>query len=214
MDKNIVQQKIQNGIVFIKTAKSASESVSHILDIVSNCYGLKTNSGQNYSPKRGEANLQHLQWRQYENKDDLDRLFITTIRDPFERMKSHFRHHRDYNKKYKKYGNNFGKWYRENQDLKLESTFEGVNNYISQYTGIKNETDILRYDFVFIAEFLPRQIKYFSKIFDCELPHNISRNKKITHDELYWDVKDKELFLENNKLDYMIFRECTKKFLF
>jgi hypothetical protein len=194
MDKNVIQQKIQNGIVFIKTSKSASESVSHILNIISNSYGLQTNSGQNYSPKRGEANLQHLQWRQYEN--------------------SHFRHHRDYNKKYKKYGNNFGKWYRENQDLKLEPSFEGINNYISQYTGIKNETDILLYDFVFIAEFLPRQIKYFSKIFDCELPHNVSRNKKITHDELYWDVKDKELFLENNKLDYMIFRECTKKFLF
>lgn len=206
--------KIKNGIVFIKTPKCGTETVSHHLSILANSqlFKLKTTDIQGEFPDKGYVNLQHLQWKEI-NHDLIkaeNRAIISCIRNPLTRMMSHYRHLRDSENRYSEYGSDFGSWYAENyHNTNLEKGYNGLDNYISKYMGITKLSDIDNYDFIFVLEQLDDYVDEFSKKTGVNFV-NQTKNKSNSSDRLLINREQFDLFAKNNKLDYDIYTHIIK----
>ena len=201
--------KIKNGIVFIKTSKCGTETVSHHLNTLANSplFRLKTTDEQGIFPEKGYVNLQHIQWSDinYDLVKLENRAIISCVRNPLTRMMSHYRHLRDSENRYQKYGSDFGSWYAENyHNTNLEKGYNGLDNYLSKYMGIYEISDIDKYDFIFVLEKIDYCVIEFTKQTGIEFKPKL-KNKAITNDRLLINRKQINLFEKNNKLDYDIY---------
>lgn len=212
-------------IYFVKTAKCATETIREYLIQYAKKKRLIINDAKYenfYNKTSFNINTNHI-WnnsksRQHFNKSKskiLPTIHLTAIRQPLERLYSHYCYGHIYHRK----GIDFNEWYMKVSNGELEDYWpasqwgDRTNNYISYYMDVKSVEEFEDfYDFVFVKELFNESLDQFEKVLDFEfdrLPNQLNVNKRVNR---RYEFSDEviELFNENNKLDNEIYKRSLE----
>ena len=154
---------------------------------------------------------------------------ISSIRDPYERLKSNYMGTKNSN--WVKTEEGFSKWYLANCNKNVAEIFKGqrmifpdwwINNFMCNYMGINEVTEeaiLAKYDFITISEFLEDSMIGLSNLlcFKFKTPH-VNKGKVKPEPPKKVGVIDinriaKNEFIKRNARDYKLYELCKKLFL-
>lgn len=217
--------------LYIKTPKTASELIKRYLRQYGDAAGLQRNSnplGKYFETKKFEYSAEHIMMTPKvlkhffnSNNKDYSSLILTSIRNPLERMISHY-----YFSNLNKSHMTFDEWYNSYHHGKLEKLKFGwkpfntlgdrepvhfnIDNYQLNYIGVNNPTDVFYlYDYVFISEKVEEHVTLFENIIDFKI-QRYQGDKHINHNKNYPDSievsqETKDFFMERNQKDYELY---------
>ena len=217
-------------IYFIKTPKCATESLKIQLQKYSETNNLIINDNpyeKYFELDKFNINTNHL----YSNEEyfnhfmnscdkNLPVIRITSVRDPIQRLVSHYFYSNAY---YWKLKMDFNTWYRKFYNFEGPMNQVGwnsvdrgnkTNNFMSSYLGVNNiEGFEKKYDFCFVSEYFDESLRKFGKVIDYNFtlvgPANV-RHK--LNDKYHIDPDVRQLFREKNEIDLEIYNHCLEKF--
>jgi hypothetical protein len=224
--------------LYIKTPKTASELIKRYLRLYGDAAELKRNPnalGGFYEMDFFEYSCEHIMMLPKvlkhfftKNNRQLDSLILTSVRNPLDRMFSHYyfsniyKNQMDFNEWYLNYHNNtlrgihFG-WEPNNNLGHFEPQYDNLDNYQLQYLGLMNPKNIfVLYDYVFITEKVEEQFNDFEKIVDYKF-NRYQGEKKINNninypDEIIISEEVKNIFMERNQKDYELYDYVNKHY--
>jgi hypothetical protein len=224
--------------LYIKTPKTASELIKRYLRLYGDAAELKRNPntlGEFYEMDSFEYSCEHIMMSPKvlkhfftKNNRQLDSLILTSVRDPLERMVSHYyfsnihKTEMDFNEWYLKYHQGtlskmkFG-WKPNNKLGHGDPVYTNLDNYQLQYMGLENSKNVfILYDYVFIAEKVEEQFDDFEKVVDYKF-NRYDGEKKINHnknypDEIIISEEVKNIFMERNQKDYQLYDYVYKNY--
>lgn len=217
---------MKNNILFIKTAKCATESIRrHLIDYAKS-ESLTVNDGKYnefFQINKFNLNTNHILFNgeyltHFYNSIDkkLPTIRITSVRNPLKRLYSHycFGHPAFYRKM------DFNEWYVKVAKGKLNDNWvvpqwgDRTDNYMWNYLGL-NSLDELeeKYDFIFIKEKFSECLDDFGKKIDYDFKgeYNNNRNPKSKKDYKF-DSETIALFEERNEKDIKLYNKVLKNF--
>jgi len=129
--------------------------------------------------------------------DDYDYELVTIVREPTERLISHYYHYKGVSRKYEK---NVEWW---NKDTTIIEMAEAIPNLQANYIG-----SLSKFSFVGLKEEFEETLKRFGVWGNIKIPttyknYNPTRKKQVSD-------KDRKIIREFNKEDYKIYREVCK----
>lgn len=215
-------------ILFIKTAKCATETIRfHLMDYAREL-GLTTNDG-NYSrfftKNKFNINTNHI-WSDehslnhfYNSIDkNLPIIKISSVREPLKRLYSHY----CYGNSYYNQGMGFNEWYVKVAKGEILDKWyapqwgDKTNNYMWDYMNIKSIDSIeAQYDLIFIKENFNESLAKLEIVLNYEFKNKnreINKNPKSKEDYQFTE-EVKSLFEENNQKDIELYNKCKKIFL-
>ena len=206
--------KIKNGIVWVRTPKCATTTMSIHLQNFCEYKKIKftaANEHGSMAPTR-YVNLGHL-WEGMVNWDVTireKRFVMGSIRHPLGRFLSHYKHHLRENR-YKEYGNNVSKFYLENyHNTHFESDFRGIDNYLTKYLGDISKIKE-RYDFFTVSEYFEKSLEKLENIINYTFDNKSLVENKTEFPLIITDEFVK-LFEERNKDDYELYDFVIKNY--
>lgn len=217
---------MKTNIFFIKTAKTATESIKDCLIEYAHSQNLILNNqayDDFFSINKFNINTNHV----FCNEKSLNHflnsidpsypvLKISSVRNPLERLYSHY----CFGHPYFKGGMDFNEWYIKTMRGELEDKWnvpqlgDRTNNYMVNYMGI-NHLDELeeKYDFIFIKEHFTESLEKFGKLlnykFKSEPKKNINPKSKKNYQ---FDQEVIDLFKENNQKDIELYNKVVEIF--
>lgn len=225
-------------ILYIKTPKTASELVRRYLSQYVTEANLEKSLASNLDflkQDKMEVSLEHVKMSKnilkhfIEKKNQtLDTLYFTSLREPLERLVSHyyysnlFNYKLDFNEWYydfckgKLNYSNHG-WVKPENSEKIDPIYYDLNNYMSNYIDVKKPKQLFeKYDFVFVPEKIERIFDILEVIFEYKFERYLGE-KKINHNLNYKDnfkVTDeiKNLFYERNEKDLELYNIAKNKY--
>lgn len=214
-------------IYFTKTAKCATETIREYLIQYAQKKQLSYNDKkyeQFYYHKNFNIVTNHIfnniksQKHFLQNKnDEYPSINVTSIRDPLDRLYSHYCYGHPFHKK----GMDFNEWYVKTIKGKLHDSWpasrwgDRTSNYISNYMNVSTiyEFDEF-YDFCFIKEYFDDSLTLFEKIINFTFEKISAKNINQKSKKKYqFDNEVIELFEENNQLDISLYNHIITKYL-
>lgn len=217
-------------VIFIKTPKCASGSVASMLSAFCDAnhktrLTLANDSIFEARDKIYDMSLNHVPFerRYMEHLRSLmrgdDVLFLSCVREPLSRSVSHY-----YYSNQLRYEIDYNVWYQGNfaKDPVSAGWFlplkEMVNNQMAWYMGFHSEAEISlrnlrsRYRFVFVAERMKESLWTFREMFPMFRDYRLERINvgDCSFRESDVNGETRRLFLENNALDYKLYRLCNQ----
>lgn len=216
---------MKRNILFIKTAKTATESIRHHLKEYARAEGLKVNDGffrTFFSNKNFNVNTHHIPHREeyinhfYNSIDsELKTIRISSVREPLQRLYSHYCYGHPYFKK----GMDFNEWYVKTINGEIEDRWpaerhgDRTTNYMAHYMGIESIDQIWeKYDFIFVKEYFKPSLELFGGMIGYQFTEQkkVNANPHSKKDYVFTqEVID--LFNEHNQLDIQIYKEVKRK---
>ena len=206
--------KMKNGIVWVRTPKCATTTMSEHLE------GFCKWKGVRYIPQNEHGlmapinfvNLGHL-WGGDVNWDTVKREqrgVMGSVRNPLNRFLSHYKHHLREGRNFE-YGNDVSSFYLENYNREhFEDAFRGIDNYLCKYLNVGDDnswdSSLIkeRYDFFTITEQFENSLVQFEKLTGYSVPNKeLVKNK--TESTLVLTNEFLELFKERNKNDFELY---------
>ena len=204
---------------------------------------MKQDSNVDNLEKNFNLSLNHIAYteknrRIFEDRVNKDNplIFISAVRDPLRRSISHFQWNpmskeMSYNEWYDKHGDQEYEdagWYKNiwvkkvgnNPNLTVHPY--KTNNYMSEYMGfnsldeITEENLLSRYFYIFITEYLKKSLDIFgNKInFKFNEYNENSNDRELRYKEYSEiDIKIKKKFINNNQIDYKLYKLSKKLYL-
>lgn len=217
---------MRNNILFIKTAKCATESIRlHLKEYAND--NLLTVNDRNFNSfffnNDFNINTNHIWYNEktlnhfYSSIDDnLPTLRISAVRNPLKRLYSHycFGHPKFLE------GMDFNEWYIKVAKGELDDGWvvpewgDRTNNYMWNYMGLESLDEIEeKYDFIFIKEHFKESLNRFSQILDYKFSKEKKRNfnPKSKKDYIF-DSEVISLFEERNQKDIKLYSTVLKNF--
>lgn len=214
-------------ILFIKTAKCATETIRvHLIEYAREV-GLKIND-KNYEEFFSEPlfniNTNHI-WSDYRslthfyNSIDkkLPTIKISSVRSPLERLYSHYCYGHPYFIK----GMDFNEWYIKTIKGEIQDRWpaehwgDKTNNYMSDYMGIESLDKIMeQYDFIFIKEDFENSLLKLESTLEYKFQKKdkkINKNPKSKKDYKF-DSETIDLFNEYNQKDIELYNYVLKNY--
>jgi hypothetical protein len=224
--------------LYIKTPKTASELIKRYLRLYGNAAELTRNSnslGEYFEINFFEYSCEHIMMTPKvlkhffsKNNRQLDSLILTSVRNPLDRMVSHYyfsniyKTQMDFNEWYLNYHHNklpnsqFG-WKPNNKLGYFEPVYHNLDNYQLQYIGLMEPNNVfVLYDYVFISEKVEEQFDEFEKVVDYKFAR-YEGEKKINHnknypEEIVISEEVKNIFMERNQKDYVLYDYVYKHY--
>ena len=206
--------KIRNGIVWVRTPKCATSTMAVHLQNFCEWKDMNYTQSSHHgtmAPKNC-INLGHL-WSDEVNWDVVkqeNRGVMGSVRNPFDRFLSHYKHHRRLGY-YSQYENNISSFYLENyENTHFEDTFRGMDNYLCKYLGVGGDDawdeSLLkeRYDYFTVSEDLPKSLIKFEKLTGYKFENKSLINNSIDSELIQTD-EFIETFKNRNKNDYELY---------
>lgn len=212
-------------ILFIKTAKTATESIRFHLQEYAQKELLTVNDGffegffnmnqfnvNTHHIKSDERYLNHF----YNSIDpNLHTLRISSVRNPLQRLYSHY----CYNHPKHREGMDFNEWYIKTMNGEIEDRWQHpengdkTTNYMAGYMGINSIDELWeKYDFIFIKEFFQESLNSFGNLIDFQFSVEKKTNfNPLSKKDYEFSSEVIELFNRNNELDIEIYNEVVKK---
>jgi hypothetical protein len=217
---------MRSNILFIKTAKCATESIKIHLIKYAHSNSLRINDyhyDDFFYNSSFNINTNHIWYNEetlnhfYNSIDkSLPTLRISSVREPLKRLYSHycFGH-----PKFLK-GMDFNEWYLkvckgELQDEWIENEWgDKTNNYMWDYMGLNSLDDLEEnYDFIFIKNKFSKCLTEFGKLLDYNFTHVSKRNVNPNSKKDYqFDSEVISLFEERNQKDISLYNKVLKDF--
>lgn len=206
--------------VFIKTPKCGSETIKNIL-LESKMWKQEEILDVGFQKvldvkeRRYNLYINHIlyndQYIKHMNNIMINKIiYISCIREPLDRAISHYYYSNRYKTKY-----NFNEFYDlfGNTDNEGYGSNDKINNCMSFYMGITDssqlEEECLKNKYGLIVCLDNNFIIKLCKYFDIKIVNNKS-NVNYNKPKIIVDPKIKEKFIENNKLDYMLYEIVNK----
>ena len=216
---------MKKNILFIKTAKTATESIRFHLKEYCKKEKLVDNDGffsAFFHKKKFNVNTNHIFWDdKYINHfynaidENLDTLVISSVRHPLERLYSHYCYSHPMHRK----GMDFNEWYVKTINGEIEDRWgspghrDKTHNYMAGYMGIESIDQLWeKYDFIFVKEYFKPSLELFGGMigFQFSVPNKKNVNPSSKKDYVFTqEVID--LFNEHNKLDNEIYKQVLRK---
>lgn len=156
--------------------------------------------------------------------------FLSSIRDPYERLKSNYMATENTN--WDKTERGFHEWYLKNCDKTVAEIFKGqaiffpdwwIDNFLCNYMGLTEITEealLAKYDFVTICEHMNESMENLSLLLDFNFKtrHDTKGRIKpkpspVVNSLINLDKIAKDKFRERNANDYKLYELCKKLFL-
>lgn len=217
---------MKHNIYFVKTAKCATETIRKYLIQYSNKnkfvyndfkfkdfyrktnFNIVTNHIFN-----DERSLNHFN----ENKNvDIPTIYLTAIRNPINRLYSHYCYGHPYFKK----GMDFNEWYIKTIKGELPEIWpasywgDRTTNYISHYMNVKSVEEFENFfNFVFVKEEFEKSLTLFEKTLNFKfdrMEKQINQNPQSKKDYVF-DKEVIDLFDEHNELDNLLYKKSIEK---
>ena len=206
-------------IFFTKTAKCATESIRFYLREYAENNNLIINGAlyeSYFEIYDFNLNTNHIFYnKEYinhftKNKDKaLPTLFISSVRNPIERLYSHYCYGNFWFEK----GLDFNKWY---ETYSMDENLNGwlvpewgdmTDNYMWNYMGIKSLSTISKqYNFIFVKEKFDSCLENFEKILGYKFKKTYIKNVNPKSDNNFiFDDRIIDMFNERNKLDINLY---------
>ena len=214
MRENMVN-KIKNGIVWVRTPKCATSTLAvHLQNFCedSNIKFTGSTEHDTMAPNK-YVNLGHL-WSGNINWDVVkkeNRLVIGSVRNPFHRFLSHYKHYVFRERRFQDYTKDISSFYLENyHNTHFEDKFRGMDNYLCKYLGVGDDDgwdkDLVkeRYDFFFVSDQLEEGLSKFEKIIDYTFEDKDYKTNTTTQ-KLKITPEFFRLFEERNKNDFELY---------
>jgi len=217
---------MKTNILFIKTAKCATQSIRQHLFEYAISRGLKVNDANYdnfflYGPFNINTNhiLNNDEYQKHFYKEidkNLPVIRISSVRNPLDRLYSHY----CYGHKFFRQGLDFNEWYLGQCKGTISDGWETphwgdmTDNYMSNYMGIETLDDIKeKYDFIFIKEHFSDSLKAFGKLLKFDFkPKSIENKNPNTNNNYKFDSEVLSLFEERNKKDILLYKQVLKEF--
>jgi len=216
-----------HNIFFIKTAKCATETIKSYLHEYAKNNKLKVNGGMYHSflnNSNFNINVNHINYTEenlnhfYNSIDkNLPTIKISSVRNPLERLYSHYCFGHPYFNK----GMDFNEWYIKTMKGEIKDRWpaahwgDKTNNYMSDYMGIESLDKIIeQYDFIFIKEDFENSLLKLESILEYKFQ---KKNKKINKNpkskkDYKFDSETIDLFNENNQKDIELYNYVLKNY--
>lgn len=213
-------------ILFIKTAKTATESIRRYLIEYANFELLGINDGNFnnfYFNSNFNINTNHiLPTEDYLNHfynsidNNLPILRISSVREPLKRLYSHY----CYGHPKFKQGMDFNEWYIKVCKGELLDEWivpqwgDRTDNYMWNYMGLSSLDDLEeKYDFIFIKERFSESLNHFGNLLNYKFIEKdiINKNPKSKTDYKF-DDEVVSLFNERNQKDILLYNKVVSNF--
>lgn len=225
-------------ILYIKTPKTASELIKRYLIEYAKIAELNINNNslsKFFLQKNFEICAEHIMMTPEiikhfysSNNKNYNSLIFTSIREPLNRMVSHYYYSNLYRNEM-----SFDEWYQNYYYGRLEkykfgwgtSTIMGdrepihynIDNYQLNYLGVSNPTDVyFIYDFIFLSEKVEEQISLVESILDVKITRYEGKNFINNNNNYPKNIKvskqTENLFKERNQKDYELYNFVSKNY--
>lgn len=222
---------MENGcnILFVKTAKCATETIREYLSLYAADKGLTLNGkmyNSFYDDRHYNINTNHIFYNEktleyFDKKKDksLPSFTISAVRKPIERLYSHF----CYGNKYYWQEMDFNEWYIKSTKGEIDDGWsvkkwgDKSDNYMWDYMGIESLSSIHKqYDHIFIREKFETSLRTFEELINHKFKrippknthtYNYDKNrKKVTlNPNFKFEQETIDLFNENNEKDNSLY---------
>ena len=217
---------MKSNILFIKTAKCATESIRlHLIEYAeSELLGINDGNFDNFfNYSAFNVNTNHIWYNEkslnhfYNSIDkNLPTLRISSVREPLKRLYSHYCFgHPEFLK-----GMDFNEWYLKVCKGELQDGWvvprwgDRTDNYMWNYMGLTSLDDLdENYDFIFIKKKFSECLTEFGKLLDYNFTHvseiNVNPKSKKNYQ---FDSEVISLFEERNQKDISLYNKVLNDF--